>query len=146
MAKQIFSNIDFSGNAALNMVIGSRDSDPANVAHGYLYYNTVRGCLRVLCGDTWQDLVNTSDGKIIKVVQSLPVTGETNVIYLLKIDDVSNGYDRYSSFVWFGASYGQISGYKIKWDEIVNKPDLLDCSVNLIDGSNYNLNLAYKQY
>ncbi len=146
MAKQIFSNIDFSGNAALNMVIGSRDSDPVNVAHGYLYYNTVRGCLRVLCGDTWQDLVNTSDGKIIKVVQSLPVTGETNVIYLLKKSDIDNEYSRYSSFVWLETSYGQISGYKIKWDEIVNKPDLLDCSVNLIDGSNYNLNLIYKQF
>lgn len=144
MAKQIFSNIDFSGNAALNMVIGSRSDDPVDAASGYLYYNTVHSCLRVLNGNTWQDLVMTSDGNMIRVVQSLPDIGEGNVIYLLRISDVSDGYDRYATYVWLGSSYGQTSGYKIKWSEIVDKPDILDCSTNLISGEDYNLSFNYK--
>lgn len=147
MAKQIFSNIDFSGNAALNMVIGSRADDPVGVAAGYLYYNTVRSCLRVLSGSTWQDLTMTSDGNMIRVVDSLPDNGESNVIYLLRMSDVSAGYDRYSTFVWLGSSYGQTSGYNIKWGEIENKPDFLDCSVNMVQGtSDYELSLAYNQH
>lgn len=146
-AKQIFSNIDFSGNAALNMVIGSLNSDPVNVANGYLYYNTVRDCLRVLINDGWRDLTTTTDGNTIRVVQSLPQQGESNVIYLLLMEDVSEGYNRYSSFVWLGSYYGQMSGYSIKWSEIEDMPDLLDASVNQIaDSSDYKLNLIYRKY
>lgn len=147
MAKQIFSNIDFSGNAALNMVIGSLSDDPTGVAAGYFYYNTVRNCLRVLIGNTWRDLTMTSDGNIIRVVNTLPATGESNVIYLLRMSDINGEYARYSTYVWLGLSYGQTSGYKLKWSEIVDKPELLDCSVYLVQGSSdYGLNFDYRQY
>lgn len=144
-AKQFFSNIDFSGNAALNMVIGSLTEDPLNVANGYLYFNTSRNCLRVLSNGGWRDLTTTTDGGAIRVVESLPEQGEQNVIYLLLKETVSEGYNRYSMFVWNNGAYGQASGYSMKWSEIEDMPDLLDCSISA-NSSDYTLNLGYKKY
>ena len=68
--KQIFTNIDLSGNAIFNLVIGSLAADPANVGYGFVYRNSLTGKLRVYTDNGWEDLVHTPNGKIIQVVTS----------------------------------------------------------------------------
>jgi hypothetical protein len=145
MAKNVYTNLDLNGNAALNVVLGNLSSDPLSASEGYVYYNTTKKNLRTYINNGWVDIIGISDGKILKIVQSLPATGEANVIYLLQKNavDPNAQYYRYSSYMWSDNSYHQISGYNVDWNEISNKPDLLDCEVQNIGGADNKLILAY---
>ena len=91
MNKRLFSNIDFSNNAALNLVIGSLQSDPSyGQTPGYTYYNTTRKCLRVYNDNKWEDVISIGNGLIMSVVDTLPNAGEKNVIYLIPRYQVEN--------------------------------------------------------
>lgn len=133
MAKKIFTNIDFSKNAALNFVIGSLSADPSDASvPGYTYYNTTRHCLRVY-NTEWEDVISIGNGKVVSIVDQLPATGVANTIYLRPRNSSGNDVT-YMAFAWDPntSTYGQVSGYSIPvyWDDILDKPSLLNCTIN----------------
>lgn len=124
--KQIFTNIDFSGNALFNLVIGSLASDPSDVGYGFVYRNSQTGKLRVYTEDGWEDLIHTPGGKIIKVVTSFDdEVGRGDILYL-KLRPGSE--TRYDAYAYVNNSFCQISGHSVQWSEIIGKPNILDCS------------------
>lgn len=142
MAKPIFTNIDFNGNSAMNFVIGSRSSDPmTGYSDGYVYYNNMDKCLRLYSNGSWNSLVDD-----FRIVESLPTSGTENVVYLLTVTVPDSSYNTYSAYIWKNNTYRQISGYKlsVSWNDILDKPDLLQCNlVNIQDSSDYSLHLYY---
>lgn len=128
--KQIFTNVDFSGNTVSNIVVGSYAGPPANASDGFVYFNIVTGKLRVRTSNNdgtegwWEDLVSTPSGKIIEVVNSFDnVSGRGDTIYLKQ---VSQGV--YDAYAYTDSSFVRISGRAPLWEEIVGKPNILDCS------------------
>lgn len=124
--KQIFTNINMSGNAIFNLVIGTLDADPSNVGYGFVYRNSGTGRLRVYTEDGWEDLVHTPNGKIIKVVNSFEnEQGRGDILYL----KLRNGSDNtYNAYAYVDNSFCQISGHSVQWSDIVGAPNILDCS------------------
>lgn len=124
--KQIFTNIDFSGNALYNLVIGSQASDPSDVGYGFVYRNSQTGRLRVYTENGWEDLIHTPNGKIIKVVDSFDgETGRGDILYL-KLKPGTD--DQYNVYAYFNNSFCQLTGNSVHWSEIVGAPNILDCS------------------
>jgi hypothetical protein len=124
--KQIFTNIDLSGNAIFNLVIGSFAEDPVGVGYGFVYRNSQTGRLRVYTNNGWEDLIHTPNGKIVQVVTSFEgIQGRGDTLYL----KLRNGSDNtYNAYVYVDNSFCQISGHSVHWSEIVGKPNILDCS------------------
>lgn len=127
MARRLFTELDLQRNQLLNIVIENLAEDPVSQydnVEGAFYYNTTRKVLRVHRNGAWEDLLSLSTGMRIMAVESLPQEGEERVLYLVR---KVYGDDRYSAYVWITDHYGQVSGYNVDWDEIENKPDILDC-------------------
>lgn len=128
MGKPLFTNLDFNGNSALNLIIGSLASDPASVSEGYVYYNNVQKALRLYSDGTWNSIADK-----FLVVDNLPNTGKSNIVYLVLKEENQNNYNTYSAYIWANNAFCQISGYAVPsavtWDSIEGKPDILDCSI-----------------
>lgn len=148
MGRALFTNLDFNGNSAVNLVIGSLTEDPAINMEGYVYYNNVKKCLRLYSDGSW----NSINDKYL-VVENLPQTGKENIVYLVPRGEENDGYGTYSAYIWAyrnnSYSFCQISGYSVvtavQWDDIKGVPDLLDCEVQ--DGSNGNvLHIWHRPY
>lgn len=124
--KQVFTNINLSGNSVFNIVIGTLDADPSIASYGFVYRNSQTGKLRVYTENGWEELIHTPNGKIIKVVDNFDnERGRGDIIYLKLRRGTENIYNAYA---YIDGSFCQISGHSVHWSEIEDKPNILDCS------------------
>lgn len=124
--KQIFTSLDFSGNFLSNFAIGSASSDPSGVEYGYIYRNSQTDRLRVYTEDGWEDLVRTPNGNIIQVVDSFDnLDGRGDTLYVKLRPGTQDKYDIY---IYVNGTFFLINDPTVQWEDIVNVPDIMDCS------------------
>lgn len=81
------------------------------------------------------DAVSGITGIEFEIVQSLPVTGETGVIYLILQSPAGSGQDIYDEYIWLSSSstYEKIGSTAVDLSDYVKNTDLVAITNNEID-------------
>lgn len=131
------SDINLLGNSIIDFIIDNKTDDPQQTdIEGSLYYNTVRNVFRVCKNGQWVDLLTSDKGKLVTIVNELPLSGSYEFIYLLHIQD-----SQYKAYIWNGNGYSQLNGPPISWSDIGDRPQILD--IDTYDNNTELLKLKY---
>lgn len=147
------TNLDLSQNQLLNAVLQPLAVSPANAKIGQIYYNTTDKAIYVFTGSGWtkgvgkieidlseyytkeqidagfytkediNQMIGDGAGIGLQVVEQLPSTGASNIIYLVpsENDRELNTYDEY---LWTGDAFERVGDTSIDLSDYVTKEEL----------------------